>query len=204
MDAVDVILKLIKEKGISQKELTVAIGVSSGNFSDWKKKRSKPSSNILKKIAEYFNVSVDYLLTGEEKSPQKPNKGVWIPVLGEISAGMPIEAVANIIDYEEIDEQTASSGEYFGLQIKGDSMAPRFVTGDVVIVRKQPDIETGQIAIVLVNGENATVKKINKTAKGIMLIPSNPQYEAVFYSNEDIISLPVTVIGRVVELRAKF
>jgi repressor LexA len=124
--------------------------------------------------------------------------------MGEIAAGMPIEAVENIIDYEEIDEQMASSGEHFALQIKGESMAPRFVTGDVVIVKKQPDIETGQIGIVLVNGENATVKKINKTDKGIMLIPSNPQYEAMFYSIEDILSLPVTIIGRVVELRAKF
>jgi len=204
MNTIELILKLASDKGITQKELSNEIGISTGNLSDWKNKRSKPSTDTLLKISKYFNVSVDYLLTGNEQPPQKPNKGVWIPVMGEIAAGMPIEAVENIIDYEEIDEQMASSGEHFALQIKGESMAPRFVTGDVVIVKKQPDIETGQIGIVLVNGENATVKKINKTDKGIMLIPSNPQYEAMFYSIEDILSLPVTIIGRVVELRAKF
>ena len=109
-----------------------------------------------------------------------------------------------VIDYEEIDEVTAAGGEYFGLRVKGASMEPRIKEGDVVIVRKQDDADTGDTAIVMVNGNEATIKRIKKESSGISLIPNNPAYDAVFYSNADIEQLPVTIIGKVVELRAKF
>ena len=93
--------------------------------------------------------------------------------------------------------------EYFGLQIKGDSMEPKISSGDIVIVRKQPDVESGEVAVVLVNGDDATVKKVKKSAAGITLIANNPAYDPLFYSNEDIEKLPVVILGRVVELRAR-
>ena len=77
-------------------------------------------------------------------------------------------------------------------------------SGDIVIVRAQNDCDTGDIAIVLVNGDEATVKRIKKGPEGLMLIPNNPAYEPMYYSNAEIESLPVRVIGKVVELRAKF
>ena len=94
--------------------------------------------------------------------------------------------------------------EYFALQIKGQSMEPKISDGDVVIVRKQPDVDSGQIAIVCVNGDHATCKKVMKQQSGILLQPLNPAYEATFYSTEDIENIPITILGRVVELRAKF
>lgn len=128
-----------------------------------------------------------------------------IPVLGYVAAGIPIEAIEDIIDYEELDPKEYRDGaEYFGLQIKGASMEPRFTDGDVVIVRKQPDVDSGQIGIVCINGDHATCKKIKKTPEGVMLISTNPAYEPIFYSNEEIASIPITILGRVVELRAKF
>ena len=159
-------------------------------------------------LADYFGVSVDYLLGNESVSDGPPNPSrpgsKWIPVLGKVAAGTPIEAVEDILDYEEIDAQTASAGDHFALQIKGNSMEPKISNGDVVIVRQQEDCESGDIAVVLVNGDAATVKRIKKEPEGIMLIPSNPTYEPKFYSNEQIQTLPVTIIGKVVELRAKF
>ena len=127
------------------------------------------------------------------------------PVLGYVAAGIPIEAIEDIIDYEEIEAgQLNSNYEYFGLKIKGDSMSPRIQNGDVVIVRKQPDVDTGDVAIVCVNGDNATCKQIKKHAEGISLIPFNTAHEIKFYSNNEIESLPISIIGKVVELRGKF
>lgn len=130
--------------------------------------------------------------------------GIKIPVLGYVRAGMPMEAVEEIIDYEEISEEMARQGEYFGLQIKGDSMEPRIKEGDVVIVRKQSDVISGDIAVVMVNGEDATVKKIVKHENGISLLPFNQAYAPLFYTQDEAVSLPVEIIGRVVELRGKF
>lgn len=126
-----------------------------------------------------------------------------VPVLGRVAAGIPLDAVEEIMGYEDISSVRYSSGEYFGLEIKGQSMEPKISDGDVVIVRKQSDVDSGDIAVVLVNGDAATVKKIKKSPQGITLIPNNPAYEPIYYSNEEIESLPVSIIGKVVELRAK-
>lgn len=127
-----------------------------------------------------------------------------IPVLGFVRAGVPMTAVENIVDYEEIPNEMARQGEHFGLVIKGDSMEPKFSDGDVVIVRKQETVENGNIAVVLINGDEATVKKFYRNESGISLVSTNPQYEPFFFTPEQVNSLPVQVIGRVVELRAKF
>ena len=143
-------------------------------------------------------------LTEGTEAPKRGKTGVRIPVFGNVAAGIPISAIQNIIDYEEINEDLAYTGEYFGLIIKGDSMEPKMSTGDVVIVRSQPTAENGDIVIVLINGESATCKKIKKTPEGILLISLNPSYEPQFYSKKEIERLPVTIVGKVVELRAKF
>ena len=132
------------------------------------------------------------------------SKAVKIPVLGDVAAGIPIEAVESILDYEEIDEEFASKGEFFGLRIKGNSMAPRIQSGDVVIVRVQSDAESGDIVIAKVNGDDACCKKLQKHDEGISLISLNPEYEPMFFSKKDIADLPVHIIGKVVELRGKF
>ena len=141
---------------------------------------------------------------GTVSSAAVPATGKKIPVLGDVAAGIPIEAITDIVDYEEIDAAMASTGEYFGLRIKGNSMEPRMREGDVVIVRKQDDAETGDTVVVLVNGDSATVKKIKYGQDGISLIPTNSTHDVQFYSAADVERLPVRVIGRVVELRAKY
>ena len=163
-----------------------------------------PSNDTLIKIAEYFDVSTDYLLGVINKSSKTIQKGTKIPVFGDVAAGIPISAIEDIVDYEEITEELANSGEYFGLVIKGASMEPRMTTGDVVIVKSQSTIENGEIAIVMVDGETATCKKIKKTPDGIILLSLNPAFEPIFYTNKEIEQLPVRILGRVVELRAKF
>lgn len=116
----------------------------------------------------------------------------------------PIEAITDIVDYEEIDSALARNGDYFGLRIKGVSMEPRMREGDVVIVRKQDAADTGDTVVVLVNGDSATVKKIKYGKDGITLISTNPSYDPMFFPASEVERLPVRVIGKVVELRAKF
>lgn len=189
-----------KAKGLTQIEVAEYIGLAQSSYSAWESGKTKIDDASLKRLAELFEVSVDYLL-GRVSGPNR--RRVRVPVLGSVAAGIPIEAIEDVIDYEDLDADVFGDGEYFGLQVKGHSMEPKISDGDVVIVRRQEDVESGEIAVVLVNGDEATVKRIKKAPAGVTLVPSNPAYEPMFYTNDEIESLPVKVIGRVVELRAK-
>ena len=128
--------------------------------------------------------------------------GVRIPILGKVVAGIPLEAITDIDGWEEISPKMAASGEYFALRIKGLSMEPKLHEGDIVIVKRQSDVESGDTAIILVDGEDATVKQIKKNKEGIMLIGLNIYvYPPHFYTNREIADLPVQIIGKVVESR---
>ena len=200
------IAELRKSAKLSQAALGKIIGSAQNTICNWENGKREPDFQSVQKLANYFNVSVDYLLGGNdiEHSPPLSTGGVWIPVLGRVAAGIPIDAIEDIEDYEEIPLDMAQRGNHFALRIRGDRMEPRISDGDVVIVRKQQDCNDGEVAVVLVNGDEATVKRIKRRPEGVMLIPSNPAYEPMFYSNEDIEKLPVRILGKVVELRAKF
>lgn len=173
-------------------------------------KSQNMDSERMFKICKYLNVSEPWMLGYDVPmditSPTHTihKKGRIINVLGRVAAGIPIEAVENIIDTEEITEEMAATGTYFGLQIKGDSMVPNICNHDIVIVRQQDDAETGDTVIALVNGDDATCKRLKKYHDGIELVPNNPNFEPIYFSNEEIISKPVRIIGKVVELRRKF
>ena len=191
------------EKEWTQSYVGKQIGVSDRVLGYYESDNRFPKDEkILKALASLYNVTVDYLLG--ESQHENGNKAL-IPVLGTVQAGIPIEAVEDIIDYEELHPSMLEHGEeYFALQVKGDSMQPKMDAGDVVIVRKQSDVAHGDTAIVLVNGSEATIKRVLKQEAGIMLAPNNPAYETKFYSNKEIADLPVVILGKVVELRAKF
>lgn len=154
-------------------------------------------------LKELDGTQLATLLPDKKKEPTSYHaKGVRIPVLGRVAAGIPIEAIEDIDEWEEIPEAMAKTGEYFALRIKGESMSPKLQPGDIVIVKKQNDVDTGDTAIVLVNGNDATVKQIKKTETGIMLVGLNVEvYQPHFYSNKEIEELPVKIIGKVVESR---
>jgi len=194
--------KLRISKNMQQKELAAILNIKISTYCQYETGKRQPDYETLKRIANYFNVSTDYLL--ENDTLQNRKIGVKIPVYGHVAGGIPISAIEDILDYEEITEDEARKGEYFALQIKGHSMEPRIYDKDVVIVRRQSDVDNGDIAIVLIDGEEATCKKIKKTPEGVMLIPLNTDYETMFYSNKQIEDLPVTILGKVVECRSKF
>lgn len=198
------IKELRQAAGIKQTTLAAVINVSQAALSGYETGRFEASTETYQLIAQYFGVSLDYLLGHSTVRSGAPTAFTRIPVLGDVAAGLPMMAEENIVDYEEVDPTMAAAGDLFGLRIKGSSMEPRIKEGDVVIVRKQEDVDTGDVAVVLVNGDSATVKRIKKETSGITLIPNNPAYDPKYYSNEDIQRLPVKIIGKVLELRGKF
>lgn len=192
-----------KSAGLTQLELAKKTELSRSYIGDIEKDRYNPSVSTLQLIATATNTPLEDLLPST-KTVSPAGRGVRIPVLGRVVAGIPIEAVEEILDYEEITPELAATGEFFALKIRGHSMEPRMMEGDVVIVRRQDDVDSGDVAIVLVNGDEATVKRVKKQEEGITLIATNTSvYEPHFYSNKEITELPVRILGRVVELRGK-
>ena len=158
-------------------------------------------------LATALQTTPSYLMGWNDKEDEKPKnkvKGVKIPVLGRVAAGIPIEMIEDVLDYEEISEDMAKHGEYFALKIQGDSMTPRICNNDVVIVRQQDDAENGDIVIAAINGDDAVCKRLQKYNDGIALISLNPQYDPIYLKKDEIDEKPVRIIGKVVELRGKF
>lgn len=129
---------------------------------------------------------------------------VTINVLGSIAAGIPLAAQEDIIGTEEIPFEMAKSGEFFGLRVVGESMAPTIHSGDTVIIKKQSSVEDGEIGVILIDGEDATLKRIHKSNDGLLLTGDNPAvYPPTFYSDRQVENLPVTILGKAVEIRRK-
>ena len=200
-------------KCISQAKLADVFGFTQQAVGRWEQGQSTPDYNTLVKLSNFFNVSTDYLLgrsdspTGSYSadigSPSK-EKTIRIPILRRVAAGNPIGAIEEIIGWEEIPKKLAAGSTCFALRVCGRSMEPRILAGDTVIIRQQPDVDSGDIAVVLVGGEEATVKRVKKQKDGIILVATNTTvYEPHFYSNQEIKDLPIQILGKVVEVRYK-
>ena len=190
---------------MTQIEVAAHIGLSQPQYSAWENGRSKVDSDSLSRLAELFGVSTDYLL-GKDPAVISPSiSAVRIPVLGSIPAGIPLEAIQEVIGWEEIPEAMCAGGkEYFALEVHGDSMWPECLPGDVVIVRKTPCFESGDVCVVYVNGYDATLKQVKYRADdSLTLIPRNQAYPLRTYSKKEVMELPVSIAGVVVELRRK-
>ena len=202
--------QLMEEKNFTQVELAEKIGITNVTISRYLSGERKPRVEIVAKLAKELNTTVDYLLGNSDafskdniveammKISQHQHKRL-LPVLGTVKAGYNYLAEENIIDYIEPSMNITDPANYFGLVVKGDSMAPLFDEGDYLIVHKTDgDFNTGDIGIVLINGDEATVKKLVKTESGIELQAFNPYYPAKKYTYEEMQNLPVKVIGVVV------
>lgn len=190
-------------KGLKKKDLAKLINVHDTLIGKYERDEVDLGASKIKEIAKFLNTTPAYLMGWEDNDKEAP-QGTKIPVLGTVAAGIPISAVEDILDYEEVPQSWESQGEFFGLRIKGDSMQPKMDDGDVVIVRQQSDANSGDTVIALVNGDDATCKKLQKTENGIMLVSTNPNYLPMFFTNEEIVTKPVVILGKVVELRSKF
>lgn len=170
-------------------------------LTDWYNGNIYPRIDKIQILANYFGIQKSDLVESDSNS----NKS--IPVLGTVKAGYDWLAEENITGYitdsDIVKNYEKSISEYFALKVTGDSMLPLLSEGDLVIVHKQNDVESGQTAIILINGDEATVKKVIKTNDGIELHSMNPYYPKKKFSFNDIKNLPVEIIGRVKEAKIK-
>ena len=250
-DIIERISTLLEKNQKTQKDLMTHLGKTSNLFTDWKSGRVKSYKKYLSEIADYFNVSVDYLLGKESTAPSLSNsanasaspsqksefelllkKVLTVPVYDEIvmsrvietasafcvpadgfshpvntnklEAGISFSSISELDDYEEFPVDKAEDFEYVALRIHGDALEPRITEGDVVIVRVQHDVESGDLAVVTIGMNEFTCKKVQKTPEGMLLISTNPKHEPVFYSNQQIEEQHIRIFGKIVELRAKF
>ena len=190
----------------TQLEIAKSIGVSPQTFNTWCKGIAIPRMGKVQALADYFNINKSDLIEDKKLNIDTVpiESGYTIPVLGRVAAGYGKEAVEEVIGQIEISPALAAKGDYFGLLIKGDSMIPTLYDGDTVIVQRVDDAESGDLVIALVNGHDATCKRLQKYAEGIALIPQNPVYEPKRFTESEIDTTPVKILGKVIEMRRKF
>lgn len=200
------IKELRMKKGLSQAQLAKILNIDRTTINKYESGKNKPNRYV-EKLADLFGVSADYILglddkNGKEQDP--PPKSVKIPVLGYAAAGIPIESITEIEGYEEIPAEIAEKGEYFALKVKGYSMAPRFLPGDIAIVKVQENCSGGDLCIVQIGGGEAAMKQVYKKANGIVLIALNPMvFPPHFFTADEVQNLPVQIIGVVAEVRIR-
>ena len=198
------IKRLREEKGLSQDALAKLTGYTDrSSITKIEKGLVDLQQSKIELFAKALGTSARELV-GWDDDENANKKGVQIKVYGCVAAGIPLEMIEDVIDIEEISEEMARTGDFFGLRIKGDSMTPDICDGDTVIIRQQDDAESGDIVIATINGDEATCKRLRKYKDGIELIAINPSYGTLEFSNEEITKKPVKILGKVVESRRKF
>lgn len=197
--------KALKIRNIKPVELHEKTGISESLLSKYLSGNAVARQRKISLISDALNINPVWLMGYDipmEAIPINNIEKIKIPVLGTVKAGYDYLAQENIIGYESIDS-VADTKNYYALQVTGNSMEPLFSDGDIAIVHKQDDFETGNTCIVLINGDEATVKKVVRTEDGIDLIAMNPYYPVRHFTKEEMDKIPVQVIGKVVEARKR-
>lgn len=191
------ISRLMKENNIDRKKLSNDLKVKYTTLSDWINAKTYPRIDKIELLADYFNVTKADLVEDKEKQVLETLPVKKIPVVSQISAGLPIYSEENLIDYIYFSKEKLNENkEEFGLKVSGDSMNKIFDEGDVVVIEKDSIVENGQLGVVMINGYNGTVKRIRYNGDQIILIPesNNPNHYPQVYGKNDA----VKIVGRVV------
>jgi repressor LexA len=178
------------------------LGYSSAAASHWKKSPNPPKREALEKIASYFNVTVDYLL-GKDEQPEQSNVGAVftdgiriVPVFESVSAGFGAYADNHVVDtIPLLIRSSHEADETICIRVTGDSMSPMIEDGDLIQVHKQDSVDSGDIAVVLLDGEEGLVKKVVYDTEFIDLISANPSYNTRHFEGEEVLRL--RVVGKV-------
>ena len=195
--------KLRIEKGKSQEQIAKIANVSQSNYSKYELNKTQMPYAIIEKLADYFNVSIDYLL-GKTETPNKTiqletEEVVFMPVIAKITAGFgrntEIEYNGDKLPIPKYMVK-GDIEDYFILQVQGDSMYPNYLDGDNVLMQKADCADSGQIVAVSIDGEEATLKKIEYTSESVKLIPLNPNYPPRTFTGETMNSVRVVGISK--------
>ena len=174
-------------------------------FTDWCNANIYPRIDKIEILANYFDIKKSDLVERREKVDKLGNPVKEVPLLGTVKAGYDYLAQENWIGIVDVDANLVKDcSEYFALKVHGDSMSPVLVENDIVIVKKQNDFETGDIVVAIINGDEATIKKGKKTDNSILLQPLNNNYEPLIFTNDEMKTIPVKIIGVVKQLKREF
>jgi len=190
--------RLIDSRKIDQRVLAEHLGVSDSAVSQWLSGDKYPRIDKIQKMADFFNVPKSRITEEQPTNliPAGP-RTVPIPVLGTVACGEPILAEQNIIEYVYESPERLPAGNLFYLRAKGTSMEPTIPDGSLVLIRQQPNVESGAIAAVIVNDDTeATLKRIKKQGDMIILMPDNPEHEPIVITPDS----PARIIGRAVQV----
>lgn len=217
----DLISQHRQEHGMNMQDFADACGLSKAYISILERnvnpksgKAPVPTMETIQAVGRVLGISFNEIVAMLDRGTEvsisaqyvdAPQAGVLIPVLGLVPAGIPVEAIEDIVDWEEIPATMCNGGrEYFGLLVKGDSMYPDYLEGDTIIVQRTQVFESGDVCVVYVNGYDATLKRVKVDETGAWtLIPRNPEYPPKTYSAQEVQTVPVSIAGVVVELRRK-
>lgn len=182
------------------------LGFAYTTFAEWYNGNIYPRIDKIEILANYFNIKKSDLIEDKEKTKldQLGNPVISIDLLGSVKADYNGIVDEHKIGTVTIPVEMSKTGDFFALQVKGDSMFPALFEDDIVIIKKQNDFETGDLVVAIINGDEATVKKGKKTEFGIMLQPLNTNYEPLIYTYDQIKTVPVTIIGVVKELKRTY
>ena len=198
------ILELMGTKNGAQRRFTNDLGFCASTVGDWKSGKSKSYTKHLPKIAAYFGVTVDSLLSPKHQSANiyPADNRQRIPVLGTIRAGFPITAEQHLLGYDYAD--VTDPDGYFYLRVRGDSMIGAGITdGSLVLVRRQDYAEDGQIVACIIDGESATLKRYRIRNDTILLIPENPSYKPFILSEKDFETGDAAILGVAIEVKKR-
>lgn len=200
-----------EEKHITLEEAGAKVGVHKSTVLRWENgETGKIKLPIIEALADYYNVNPVWLMGYDvdkyvTKTDILGNPVVPIPFVGSVKAGYNYLAQENWIGTVDVEKSLVGDGkDYFALKVKGDSMAPAFIEGDIVIIKKQNDCENNDFAVVIINGDEGTLKKIKKTDNGIILQPLNPAYGPIMYTKEEMETIPIIIVGVVKQLKREF
>lgn len=214
--------KAIQIRNMKPIELAEKSGIDKAKISSYMSGRYKAKQDTLYLLAITLDVSPVWLMGYDVSMERKKDNNkdilnkigaiplsgenmVKIPILGTVKAGYDYLAEENIVGTIKVNMDLIKDGsEYFALKVKGDSMQPVLYEDDIVIIKKQNDCEDGQIAVVLIDGEEGTIKKVKKSSTGIWLQPFNTNYEPLVYTNDEVEDIPVKIIGVVKQLQREF
>ena len=198
-------------RNIKATELSEKTGIAKSSLSEYingKYEAKQDGVYLLAKaldVNEAWLMGLDVPMERNIKTDILGNPVVSLPLLGTVKAGYNYLAQENWIGTVDVEKNLVGDGkDYFALKVKGDSMAPVFVEGDIVIIKKQNDCENNEYAVVIINGDEGTLKKIKKTDNGIILQPLNPAYGPVMYTKEEMETIPIIIVGVVKQLKREF
>lgn len=201
--------ELRKKANLKQKDIANIAGVTISAVSQWESGKNNIDWRAATLLSEYLNATPEHILGEVDGTDKKenPNQGVSlrIPILSTVRAGNPVAAIEEIEGWEEIPISLAKTGEFVALRVKGNSMEPIIINGDIAIIRRQETIENGEVAVVTIGGDDATLKKVKLFKNEISLVPFNSfEYEELRFSAHEIAELPVRIYGKLIEIRRKF